>query len=95
MTHRGYWKTQARCSNALFSTLYFQYGVVLDAGSSHTGLFVYRWPGPKLNGTGVVRQMGSCNSIGILVSYLDCGSRLIAYFTDRRHIDFLQQRERH
>ena len=36
---------------------YLQYGVVLDAGSSHTKLFVYRWDGSKINGTAVAHQI--------------------------------------
>ncbi|XP_061412271.1 ectonucleoside triphosphate diphosphohydrolase 8-like isoform X1 [Lethenteron reissneri] len=34
-----------------------KYGVVLDAGSSHTSLFVYQWPADKENDTGVVTQV--------------------------------------
>ena len=34
-----------------------QYAVVFDAGSSHTQLFVYKWPADKNNGTGVVKQI--------------------------------------
>uniref|UniRef100_A0A8C1LM86 Ectonucleoside triphosphate diphosphohydrolase 2b n=1 Tax=Cyprinus carpio TaxID=7962 RepID=A0A8C1LM86_CYPCA len=40
------------------------YGVVLDAGSSHTALFIYRWPADKLNGTGVVTQHSECHVKG-------------------------------
>ncbi|XP_033102855.1 ectonucleoside triphosphate diphosphohydrolase 8-like [Anneissia japonica] len=39
---------------------YKEYGIVLDAGSSHTNLFVYQWPGSKKNGTGIVKQRGVC-----------------------------------
>ena len=28
-------------------TFFLQYGVVFDAGSSHTSAFVYKWPGNK------------------------------------------------
>ncbi|ETE57033.1 Ectonucleoside triphosphate diphosphohydrolase 8, partial [Ophiophagus hannah] len=42
----------------------FQYGLVFDAGSSHTSLFVYQWPGEKENNTGMVSQMFSCNVKG-------------------------------
>ena len=34
-----------------------QYAVVIDAGSSHSQVFVYKWPADKSNGTGVVRQI--------------------------------------
>ncbi|XP_012685539.2 ectonucleoside triphosphate diphosphohydrolase 2 [Clupea harengus] len=32
------------------------YGIVLDAGSSHTSMYIYKWPADKLNDTGVVSQ---------------------------------------
>ncbi|KAL0978152.1 hypothetical protein UPYG_G00166790 [Umbra pygmaea] len=41
-----------------------QYGMVFDAGSTHTSLFMYRWPGNKENNTGVVSQMQVCNVKG-------------------------------
>ncbi|KAI5612799.1 ectonucleoside triphosphate diphosphohydrolase 2-like [Silurus asotus] len=40
------------------------YGVVLDAGSSHTTMYVYRWPADKQNGTGVVTQHTECKVKG-------------------------------
>lgn len=45
------------------------YGIVLDGGSSHTALFVYRWDGPKWMGTGLINQIGSCNIPGDIASY--------------------------
>lgn len=44
--------------------LSLQYGIVLDAGSSHTALYTYRWPADKLNGTGVVAQHSECHVKG-------------------------------
>ncbi|XP_055503135.1 ectonucleoside triphosphate diphosphohydrolase 1 isoform X1 [Leucoraja erinacea] len=41
-----------------------KYGVVLDAGSSHTALFIYHWPAEKMNDTGLVEQLGSCSVKG-------------------------------
>lgn len=41
-----------------------QYGIVLDAGSSHTSIYVYRWPADKQNGTGVVTQHSECKVKG-------------------------------
>lgn len=37
-----------------------KYGIVLDAGSSHTTLYIYMWPAEKENDTGVVSQIGEC-----------------------------------
>ncbi|KAM9820545.1 ectonucleoside triphosphate diphosphohydrolase 2 [Neosynchiropus ocellatus] len=42
----------------------FMYGIVLDAGSSHTALYVYKWPADKHNGTGVVTQHSECHVAG-------------------------------
>ncbi|KFU91464.1 Ectonucleoside triphosphate diphosphohydrolase 1, partial [Chaetura pelagica] len=41
-----------------------QYGIVLDAGSSHTNLYVYEWPAEKENNTGVVQQVEVCKVKG-------------------------------
>ncbi|XP_045418751.1 ectonucleoside triphosphate diphosphohydrolase 8 [Lemur catta] len=41
-----------------------KFGIVFDAGSSHTSLFVYRWPVDKENGTGVVSQALACQVEG-------------------------------
>nr|AAL37302.2 ecto-nucleoside triphosphate diphosphohydrolase-1 [Torpedo marmorata] len=41
-----------------------KFGIVLDAGSSHTGLFIYQWLAEKMNDTGVVRQRDSCSVKG-------------------------------
>ncbi|KAF4791383.1 ectonucleoside triphosphate diphosphohydrolase 1 [Turdus rufiventris] len=41
-----------------------QYGIVLDAGSSHTNLYVYEWPAEKENDTGVVKQVEVCKVEG-------------------------------
>uniref|UniRef100_A0A8D2MY86 Ectonucleoside triphosphate diphosphohydrolase 8 n=1 Tax=Zonotrichia albicollis TaxID=44394 RepID=A0A8D2MY86_ZONAL len=41
-----------------------QYGMVFDAGSSHTSLFVYQWDSDKENDTGVVSQTLSCDVQG-------------------------------
>ncbi|XP_069467616.1 ectonucleoside triphosphate diphosphohydrolase 1 isoform X2 [Ambystoma mexicanum] len=41
-----------------------KYGIVLDAGSSHTNLYVYEWPAEKENDTGVVQQVAVCKVDG-------------------------------
>ncbi|XP_054451831.1 ectonucleoside triphosphate diphosphohydrolase 3 [Pteronotus mesoamericanus] len=41
-----------------------KYGIVLDAGSSRTTVYVYQWPAEKENDTGVVSQTYKCNVKG-------------------------------
>nr|KAF6424834.1 ectonucleoside triphosphate diphosphohydrolase 1 [Molossus molossus] len=41
-----------------------KYGIVLDAGSSHTTLYIYKWPAEKENDTGVVNQVEECKVKG-------------------------------
>ncbi|XP_074871692.1 ectonucleoside triphosphate diphosphohydrolase 8 isoform X2 [Carettochelys insculpta] len=46
--------------------------MVLDAGSSHTTLYIYRWPADKENGTGIVSQAAACTVQGPgISSYAD------------------------
>ncbi|XP_051278289.1 ectonucleoside triphosphate diphosphohydrolase 2 [Dicentrarchus labrax] len=40
------------------------YGIVLDAGSSHTSMYIYKWPADKQNGTGIVSQHSECHAKG-------------------------------
>ncbi|KAM9069241.1 ectonucleoside triphosphate diphosphohydrolase 2 [Sarcophilus harrisii] len=42
----------------------YKYGIVLDAGSSHTSMFVYKWIEEKENGTGIVSQHSMCDVHG-------------------------------
>ncbi|XP_061117107.1 ectonucleoside triphosphate diphosphohydrolase 2-like [Conger conger] len=42
----------------------YMYGIVLDAGSSHTGMYIYKWPANKQNGTGIVTQHSDCHVKG-------------------------------
>lgn len=37
---------------------------MLDAGSSHTSLYIYAWSGEKENDTGVVTQVDECTVQG-------------------------------
>ncbi|NXT96761.1 ENTP8 diphosphohydrolase, partial [Anhinga rufa] len=49
-----------------------KYGLVFDAGSTHTALYIYRWPADKENGTGVVSQLEACKVPGPgISSYAD------------------------
>ncbi|XP_030058795.1 ectonucleoside triphosphate diphosphohydrolase 1 [Microcaecilia unicolor] len=41
-----------------------KYGIVLDAGSSHTSVYVYSWPAEKENDTGIVQQVEVCKVDG-------------------------------
>uniref|UniRef100_A0A8C5QYB1 Ectonucleoside triphosphate diphosphohydrolase 8 n=1 Tax=Leptobrachium leishanense TaxID=445787 RepID=A0A8C5QYB1_9ANUR len=41
-----------------------KFGMVFDAGSSHTSLFIYKWPTDKENNTGVVSQAHVCDAKG-------------------------------
>ncbi|TRZ12738.1 hypothetical protein HGM15179_014386 [Zosterops borbonicus] len=41
-----------------------KYGLVFDAGSTHTSLYIYRWRGDKENGTGIVSQVEACHVSG-------------------------------
>ncbi|KAG3264395.1 ectonucleoside triphosphate diphosphohydrolase 1 isoform X2 [Ictidomys tridecemlineatus] len=41
-----------------------KYGIVLDAGSSHTSLYIYSWPSEKENDTGIVQQIEECQVAG-------------------------------
>ncbi|XP_010622895.1 ectonucleoside triphosphate diphosphohydrolase 3 [Fukomys damarensis] len=45
-----------------------KYGVVLDAGSSRTTVYVYQWPAEKENDTGVVSQTYQCSVKGSGIS---------------------------
>jgi len=57
-----------------------QYGVGLDAGSSHTSLYVFKWPANKHNGTGVVEQVLKCPKKPKSLSFYTL-SASFAYFT--------------
>ncbi|XP_074066710.1 ectonucleoside triphosphate diphosphohydrolase 8 isoform X2 [Macrotis lagotis] len=46
-----------------------KFGMVFDAGSSHTSLYVYKWPAEKENDTGIVSQALSCNVEGPGISH--------------------------
>ncbi|CAM4697729.1 hypothetical protein PO909_008968 [Leuciscus waleckii] len=47
-----------------------KYGIVLDAGSSRTTIYLYEWPAEKENNTGVVSQTTKCQVEGPGISDL-------------------------
>ncbi|KAK1192031.1 ENTP8 diphosphohydrolase, partial [Pygoscelis papua] len=59
-------------------------GLAFDAGSTHTALYVYRWPADKENGTGIISQVEACTVSGecagtclcLSPSLLNCCPRL-------------------
>lgn len=42
----------------------YKFGIVLDAGSSHTAVYIYHWPAEKDNNTGRVMQVDTCKVNG-------------------------------
>uniref|UniRef100_A0AAV2LF73 Ectonucleoside triphosphate diphosphohydrolase 1 n=1 Tax=Knipowitschia caucasica TaxID=637954 RepID=A0AAV2LF73_KNICA len=46
----------------------YKYGIVLDAGSSHTAMYIYEWPAEKDNNTGRVEQTHCCKVSGSGIS---------------------------
>ncbi|XP_069097556.1 ectonucleoside triphosphate diphosphohydrolase 2 isoform X1 [Pleurodeles waltl] len=75
----------------------FKYGIVLDAGSSHTSLFIYKWPADKENDTGIVSEHQKCEVHGGgISSYADnppdagkslelCLSEAVKHVPSERH----------
>ncbi|XP_049620350.1 ectonucleoside triphosphate diphosphohydrolase 1 isoform X3 [Suncus etruscus] len=60
-----------------------KYGIVLDAGSSHTSLYIYAWSGEKENDTGVVTQVDECTVQGPGISkYIYRINELKTYLTE-------------
>ncbi|XP_056900626.1 ectonucleoside triphosphate diphosphohydrolase 3 isoform X2 [Takifugu flavidus] len=48
-----------------------EYGIVIDAGSSRSNLYVYEWPGEKENETGVVTESLNCRVPGDGISDME------------------------
>ncbi|KAM6935454.1 ectonucleoside triphosphate diphosphohydrolase 3 isoform 2-T2 [Lycodopsis pacificus] len=45
-----------------------EYGIVIDAGSSRSNVYLYEWPGEKENETGVVTETMNCRVLGAGIS---------------------------
>ncbi|XP_043076872.1 ectonucleoside triphosphate diphosphohydrolase 2 isoform X2 [Puntigrus tetrazona] len=77
----------------------YMYGVVLDAGSSHTALYIYRWPADKLNGTGVVTQHSECHvrggGISSYAGQLDAAARSLEACLKQAMRDIPPERHHH
>lgn len=45
--------------------LFPQFGIVIDAGSTHTQVNLFAWPALKINGTGAISQVATikCNGM--------------------------------
>ncbi|KAK3095036.1 hypothetical protein FSP39_009462 [Pinctada imbricata] len=61
-----YYSTK-RDNSKIFSDL-FQYGIVMDAGSSHTKMFIYKWDGDKYQNTALAHQVHLCSVKGAGIS---------------------------
>uniref|UniRef100_A0A8C6IPA9 Uncharacterized protein n=1 Tax=Melopsittacus undulatus TaxID=13146 RepID=A0A8C6IPA9_MELUD len=61
-----------------YTPLRTKYAIVLDAGPSHTNLFIYQWTTTKANKTGVIRECSSCPMQGLGVSnYTDSPQKVM------------------
>lgn len=41
---------------------YMQYGIIIDAGSSHTDAIFYKWVVPRYKDTGNIKEIGHCRN---------------------------------
>ena len=49
--------------------MHTQYAVVIDAGSSHTDMYFYRWTVPRDKFTGEIHEIDSCKTSSELCLY--------------------------
>ncbi len=61
----------------------YSYGIVMDAGSVHTNLNLFRWPNEKLHGTGLVREDYACeiDATRGISSFADTPEKVREYLT--------------
>ena len=69
---------------AVFRANVSMYGIILDAGSVHTTVSVYSWPGAKLNGTGEVKELFFCEISGTkgISSFVNAPSEVKNYLME-------------
>ncbi|XP_034031169.1 ectonucleoside triphosphate diphosphohydrolase 3 isoform X2 [Thalassophryne amazonica] len=53
-----------------------EYGIVIDAGSSRSNVFLYEWPGEKQNDTGVVEEKRNCKVKGPGISEMHTNAKI-------------------
>ncbi|XP_035708370.1 ectonucleoside triphosphate diphosphohydrolase 1 isoform X2 [Folsomia candida] len=65
---------------AVIRTVPDNYAIVVDAGSTHSDVILYKWPGAKVNNTGEVVQVSTCYVTGGLAQVTT--SNVSSYFKE-------------
>lgn len=53
----------------------YRYGIIIDAGSSHTDAIFYKWVVPRYKDTGNIKEIGHCRNSHSINSYADDPSK--------------------